>query len=146
MKVQKIKGSVSDAYLSVYLSRNGQNEGVAGLAVYSAPLLADGQINVAREWNKFRFIGATWQGRCHRVLSPSSHLQSGEGETVEGHYILNAVPFTKGDDGCSNLSEDINLLELVNGDGLALGFFPSNTGYYVKAVLEYIGEVDVTPF
>ncbi len=147
MNVQKLKGNVSEAYLHVYLSRNGQNEGVDGLSVYAAPLLPDGQINAALEWKRFKFLDATWRGICgRRNLSGSSHLLSESSETVEGLYIMDAVPFAEGDDGCSIYSDDIDLLKLINGDGLAIGFFPSNPGYHLKAVLEYDGELEVSSF
>lgn len=143
MKTVKLTGNIGNAVLHVKLSRNGQTKGVAGVSVYSADLMSNGSILPETEWKRFRFLGANWQGRCVRVLHPDSDLQSGKGETVEKEYDLSDVPFTDGDDGCSNGSVSVDLQSKINDTGIVLGFYPSNPGYRLTVTVVHSGDLVV---
>lgn len=143
MKTLKLRGNVSNASITFILSRNGQNEGVAGVFAYSAVLDEDGNIIPETEWTRFRAVGAEWQGRCFRILSGDSELLSGNSETVERGYNLLELPVTIDDEGCATGTTAIDLESKINDKGIALGFFPSNAGYHLKAILHYQGELTV---
>lgn len=143
MKTVKIRGNVRNASLTFVLSRNGQNEGVSGVFVYSAVLDEDGNIIPETEWTRFRAVGAEWQGNCRRILSGSSELLSGKGETIERGYNLLELPVSIGDDGCATGTKAIDLESKINDRGIALGFFPSNAGYHLKVILDYEGDVTI---
>lgn len=143
MKTVKLRGNVANASITFVLSRNGQNEGVAGVFAYSSELDEDGNIIPETEWTRFRAVGAEWQGRCQRILSGDSELLSGKGETVERGYNLLELPVSVGDDGCLTERKAIDLESKINDKGIALGFFPSNPGYHLKATLHYEGTLSV---
>lgn len=144
MKTVRIKGDIHNSSITFTLSRNGQNEGVSGVFAYAAKLNEKGQIIPETEWIHFRAVGAEWQGLCRRVLGPNSDFLSGKGETVERDYKLLDLPVSVGDEGCATGTMAIDLESKINDNGIALGFFPSNTGYHLKAVLNYEGTVEIT--
>ena len=153
MGVKKIKGHLDTAQLTLELKGN-EKWGV--VAMYFAPLLAakvDAKGNVVfreginpdQEWKHFRFIGATWNGDCHRHVSAKSFGAVGT-EVANKTFDLSALPLTKGDDGCDTAQDVVDVLKLINDNGGGyIGFLTSPSNYTLKADLTYTGEATVTP-
>lgn len=153
MGVKKIKGHLDKASLTLDLQGSGK-WGV--VAMYFAPLLpakldAKGNvtfregINIDQEWKRFRFIGATWNGQCKRLVSPKSFGSVG---TVPANmtFDLSALPLTKGEDGCDNTQDIVNVVDMINANGGGyIGFLTSPPSYTLKADLVYTGNIEVTP-
>jgi hypothetical protein len=147
MRVQKIAGNVKNASIHFTLSRNGQNEGIAGVMMYAAQLDEVGNIIPATEWSRFRAVDASWLGDGRCQLAPSdSGLVSGKGETVEMGYSFSAVPVSDVQPECMAGGEQIDLEGMLYGGGIALGFLPTNEGYHLTVTLTYEGDLTIKPW
>lgn len=140
MRVKKLTGNVSAAEIHFELSRNGQNDGVAGVTVYSADLNDNGSINPETEWKRFRAIGS-WLGGGKCQLAGSNELLSGKGETVSATYSLNAVPVSSTQPECSAGTTNENFVDRLNSTGIALGFLTTNPAYNLRVTVTYFGDL-----
>lgn len=147
MRVQKLTGTVRNARLHFTLSRNGQNEGVAGVVAYSGDLTENGGgVIFDSEWRSFPAVGATWIGNGKCAISQGSELLSGKDETVEAEYSLSALPISSGKPDCTDESFTVDLESRLNATGIALGFLPTNQGYHLKVEMTYEGDLTMKPW
>lgn len=146
MKTVKLGGNIKNAKLKFVLSRNGQNDGVDGVTVYSADLDDVGNIVPSTEWKRFRAVGGAWLGRGHCRFSLENDLIAGSGETVEAEYLLSEFPVSSGQPECTDevLVEDFETR--INTTGIVLGFLPTNQGYHLTVTMTYEGNLTMKPW
>lgn len=151
IRTVRLNGNIRDAKLHIDLSRgpNDDGKGWSALGVYVAPV-AQGEGFVYPDekvyGKRLHFVNAEWDGNCKRKLAPTSNFGVLHSHDNSMTTAFNSVSVSSGDDGCDTGMNKLNLENDVNGDGLYIGFMPSDARYHAKVTLEYIGELTVSPF
>jgi hypothetical protein len=150
-----ITGNVTQARLSIDLSRGNDDKGWSAIGMYVAPqktfTTEDGKASFKSPdesvyGTHLHFIDATWSGNCKRNLSANSSFGVLKEHSNSLVVELSSDPVSKGDDGCDAGKGSIDVMSALNDGGVYLGFMPSNLGYHAKVTLEYRGDITVSPF
>lgn len=136
----KVQGDVESGLLELTIRRkNGQNDGFDALGLYVAEINENGQI--IKETKSTRYIDSHFIGNCKRQLKPEPYDLNTLGNGLHtAKYSLNGIPVTT-EDECESGTEQINLKELINGNGVIIGFLPSSERVTFDVSLDYEGEL-----
>jgi hypothetical protein len=153
IQTKLIRGNITEGELVVSLARGEDVTSWSAAGMYLAPAARTDNGNPYPDESTFgthlHFLDAEWRGDCHRHLAPNSSFGVLKGHDAELRMGLDTLHYAKGDDGC--ISDDqavINVIPQINGEGLYLGFQPSDkpVAPYMKVVLRYRGDLQATPF
>lgn len=141
-----VQTNATEGQLIVELSRGEKLTGWSAVGMYLA------EVGTAKNGNPYpdetvygtnlHFLAAEWRGDCHRHLAPSSSFGVLEQHENSITLDLEAVPMTKGNDGCQTGTETLNMLQALR-DGLYIGFAPSDDTYHLKVTLRVNAETSV---
>ena len=142
MGAVKLQGEVSKATMHVNITRDNSTKGFGAIAMYFAPLTSDGNIDISREWTRFRYIDGTWKSNCSRHLAPSATFGLTQQEITRSFDASN-IPVTH-EDPCSTSQQYLDLISAINAYGAVVAFTPSQSGFLTEVILSHDGELNIS--
>lgn len=150
IKAQLVKGDITHGELVVTLERGDQTTSWSAAGMYIAPAAQGDGFTYPDEsqyGTRLHFLSAEWRGDCERHLSPSSSFGVLKGHEATLTSDLSSVVVTQ-PDPCQKGTTTIDVMSMINGGGVYLGFAPSDrqVSPYMKVVLRYRGTIETKAF